>query len=220
MRALDKKSPIASDRCTVFMERDINYYLSEGYSIDEILAAVLHSVCENYLTKVAIENSIGETIAFQGATARNRALVAAFEQRLGKPIFVSRFCHLTGALGTALLLTEEGVSETEFRGLGIYRNEIPIRSEVCDICNNHCKITIAEVDGENVAYGFLCGRDYDSKQYINNNRSGFDLLKERKKVFSFKGRKSFSEDLTIGIPAALHLVEDIPFWKKFHFIST
>jgi len=30
------RAPLTSDRCTVFMERDINHYLSENYSINEI----------------------------------------------------------------------------------------------------------------------------------------------------------------------------------------
>jgi predicted CoA-substrate-specific enzyme activase len=211
-RAEGKRAPIASDRCTVFMERDINHYLNEGYSVDEVLASVLHSIRENYLTKVAIENSIGNTICFQGATAKNRALVTAFEQRLGKPIHVSRYCHLTGALGVALMLLEQGVSESSFKGIGLYEKDIPVKSEVCGICTNHCKITIADVDGERVAYGFLCGRDYDTKKYINNNLTGFDLLKERKKVFSTKPAKTI---VTIGIPAALHMYEDMPMWKHF-----
>ena len=97
-------APLASDRCTVFMERDTNQLLKKGYSVNEILATILHSVTENYLKKVAVEGSIGDQICFQGATAKNRSLVAAFEQRLGKKIFVSPCCHLTGALGVALLL--------------------------------------------------------------------------------------------------------------------
>ncbi|MBI5665307.1 MAG: CoA activase [Nitrospirae bacterium] len=211
-RAEGKRAPIASDRCTVFMERDINHYLSEGYSVDEVLASVLHSIRENYLTKVAIESSIGNTICFQGATAKNKALVAAFEQRLNKPIHVSRYCHLTGALGVALMLIEQDVEESRFKGLRLYKKDIPVRSEVCELCTNHCKITIADVDGESVAYGFLCGRDYDTKKFINNNLSGFDLLKERKKVLSFNPTREY---VTIGIPSALHLFEDLPMWKYF-----
>ena len=214
-RTEGKRSPISSDRCTVFMERDINHYLSEGYSVDEVLASVLHSIRENYLTKVAIENSIGNAISFQGATAKNKALVAAFEQRLKKPIYVSKYCHLTGALGAALILSDQGISETGFRGIKLYQRKIPIKSEVCEICTNHCKITLADIDGEKVAYGFLCGRDYETKKYVNNNISGFDLIKERKKIFSFKPGKNYGEEFTIGIPAALHLYEDLPIWKKF-----
>ena len=77
-------APMASDRCTVFMERDLNHYLMAGYSTDEILATVLHSTRENYLTKVAVKGYIGEKIFFQGATAKNKALIAAFEQKLKK----------------------------------------------------------------------------------------------------------------------------------------
>ena len=159
-----QRSPMASDRCTVFMERDINHYLSQGYSVNEVLAAVLHSVVENYLSKVAIESSIGTNITFQGATARNKSLVAAMEQRLQKPIFVSRFCHLTGAMGSALALADRGVDKTSFKGLGLYKRNIPIRSEVCELCTNHCKITVAQVEGIDTAYGFLCGRDYSTKK--------------------------------------------------------
>ncbi|MGD9175824.1 MAG: acyl-CoA dehydratase activase, partial [Desulfobacterales bacterium] len=214
-RTVQQKSPMASDRCTVFMERDLNHYLSEGYTVNEVLAAVLHSVRENYLTKVADENSIGEVISFQGATAKNKALVAAFEQKLGRPIIVSRYCHLTGALGTALMLTEQQITRTGFRGLDLYQKPIALLSETCELCTNHCKLTVADVDSERVAYGFLCGRDYDQKKYVNNNRTGFDLLKERQRVFACKTENHFKEAFSIGIPGALHLLEDLPFWKCF-----
>ncbi len=214
-RTENQRSPLASDRCTVFMERDINHYLNEGYAVNEVLASVLHSIRENYLTKVAIENNIGNTILFQGATAKNKALVAAFEQRLKKPIHVSRYCHLTGALGTALLLSEQRISSSKFRGLGLYEKKIPIQSEVCGLCTNHCKITLADIGDERVAYGFLCGRDYDTSKYVSKNLCGFDLLRERKKACGFKSRSKPESGFTIGIPAALHLYEDLDLWRKF-----
>jgi predicted CoA-substrate-specific enzyme activase len=214
-RAAHRRSPMASDRCTVFMERDLNHYLNEGYPVDDVLAAVLHSVCENYLTRVADEKSIGRVVAFQGATAKNKALVAAFEKKLGRPIDVSRYCHLTGALGAALMLLDQKIAATRFRGLDLYQKQIPLRSETCDLCTNHCKLTVAELDGRQVAYGFLCGRDYNTHHYVNNNRSGFDLLKTRVRVFSFKSANEPKEAFTIGIPAALHLLEDLPFWQFF-----
>ena len=55
-------SPVTSDRCTVFMERDINYFFAQGYQKNEILASVLHSVRDNYLTKVANIGKIGNCI--------------------------------------------------------------------------------------------------------------------------------------------------------------
>ena len=214
-RTAHQRSPLASDRCTVFMERDINHYLSNGYSVDEVLAAVLHSVVENYLSKVAIESSIGTTVAFQGATAKNESLVAAMEQRLQRPIFVSRFCHLTGAMGSALILADKGVEKTCFKGLGLYKHTIPIRSEICELCTNHCKITVAQVEGIETAYGFLCGRDYQTKKRVDHNRSGFDLLAERSRAFRTDRPTTHPHGLTIGLPAALYLIEDLPMWQHF-----
>ncbi|HPF05453.1 MAG TPA: acyl-CoA dehydratase activase [Spirochaetota bacterium] len=209
------EAPLASDRCTVFMERDLNHYLSEGFSRREVLASVLHSVRENYLTKVAIEKNIGDRIFFQGATAKNRALVAAFEQRLGKPIMVSKYCHLTGALGVALSLMDSGMTESSFRGIHLYKEAIPVRSEVCGLCANSCKIKVAEVDGETAAFGFLCGRDYETKKFINQNSSGFDLIKERAKILNANKKGDPKFDFTIGIPAALHIFDETQLWREF-----
>jgi predicted CoA-substrate-specific enzyme activase len=214
-RAAGLPAPLSSDRCTVFMERDLNHYLSENYTTDEVLASVLHSVRDNYLTKVAIEKNIGNKIFFQGATAKNIALVAAFEQRLGKPVMVSKFCHLTGALGSALTLIDQKFSGSSFRGIDIYKQSIPVKSEVCGLCNNSCKIKIAEVNGESVAFGFLCGRDYETRKYVNQNSSGFDLLKERRSIQAVKPLKEYKYEFTMGIPAALHLFDEMFLWKEF-----
>lgn len=221
-RTLGVQAPLSSDRCTVFMERDLNHYLSEGYDVNEVLASVLHSVRDNYLIKVANEAAVGNVVFFQGATAKNQALVAAFEQKLKKPILVSQFCHVTGALGTALTLREENYKTTEFRGLGLYKKDIPLRSEVCSLCTNHCKISVAEIDGETVAYGFLCGRDYETQHYVGDKTKGYDLLAERRKIQQLSDDRESKtwRGPVVGIPAALHLVEDLPYWRRFfHSLS-
>ena len=208
-------APLASDRCAVFMERDISQLLNAGYPVNEILATVLHSVTANYLQKVATEAAIGNYICFQGATAKNRALIAAFEQRLQKPVYVSKYCHLTGALGTALMLQEANISVSGFRGTGLYREEIAVDTETCTLCTNNCCISLATVSGEKVAYGFMCGRDYETQHFTSRNKSGFDLLKNRAKIFSARPETIFIHDIVIGIPASLHLFEELALWKRF-----
>jgi len=220
-RTENRSAPLSSDRCTVFMERDLNHYLSEGWDVDAVLASVLHSVRENYLLKVATESRIGDVVFFQGATAKNRALVAAFEQRLNRPIIVSRFCHLTGAIGAALTLYDErrqaGIQNpaTTFYGLDLWRADIPIRSETCDLCTNHCKLSVATVREKTVAYGFLCGRDYDTHHFVRTKNKAFDIMARRKKAFGFKPKALSSFRPVIGLPAGVHLMEDLPRWRYF-----
>ena len=216
-RAMDQKAPLTSDRCTVFMERDINNLLHEGYEPDELLAASSFAVCENYLLKVASTGKIGSSVTFQGATAKNRALVAAFEKKLGMPIRVSRYCHLTGAMGAALLLIDEGITDSTFRGFSMWKEELRSKQEVCSFCRNNCRIVLATLAGETVAYGFLCGRDYETKSYVPRAGAGFDLLSHRKKLQN--GINSATGGIhsspSIGIPKALHLHETMPFWSHF-----
>ena len=220
-RTENRRAPLSSDRCTVFMERDLNHYLAENWDTDEVLASVLHSVRENYLLKVATLSRIGEVVLFQGATAKNRALVAAFEQRLQKPILVSKYCHLTGALGTALTLRDEHrktdgrIPATTFAGIDLWRDDVPVRSEICDLCPNHCKLSVAEVGGETVAYGFLCGRDYDTQHFVRTDNEAFDLVAQRRKTFRFDHKAGSKQRPTIGLPAGGHLVEDLPRWQMF-----
>ncbi|MEA1967812.1 MAG: acyl-CoA dehydratase activase [Thermodesulfobacteriota bacterium] len=213
-RTESAKSPASSDRCTVFMERDINHFLSENYRVEEVLASALHSVRDNYLTKVATVAKIGKTVLFQGATAKNKSLIAAFEQKLKQPIHVSKFCHLTGALGVALTLKEQKTKISKFRGFNLWEKSIPVRQEVCNLCTNNCKLTIATIDNETVAFGFLCGRDYDTNHYVAKKKS-YNLLAARKKVTDLPEQNPVTADFTIGIPAALHLVEDLDLWKFF-----
>ncbi|MFW5786485.1 MAG: acyl-CoA dehydratase activase [bacterium] len=267
--ALNVPAPLASDRCTVFMERDINNYLNRGYSTREILAAALHSVRENYLHKVADTAIIGKRVCFQGATAKNRALVAAFEQKLEQPISVSLYCHLTGAYGAALVLADEakapvaaaagaasedsaeaaaaapaaagtsvrpaaGTSpgSTTFRGLDLFRDEVPVETETCPYCGNHCRIRLTTVKGKRVAYGFLCGRDYETKGKVSENVSGFDLLKTRWRIWkeilaqqrggaagtaiNAGGHDNPAKAApVVGIPTGIYLASTFRFWETF-----
>jgi predicted CoA-substrate-specific enzyme activase len=207
-RAIGTSSPLTSDRCTVFMERDLNHYLSQGYSKEELLAAALHSIRDNYLAKVAHLNKIGNVICFQGATAKNKALVAAFEQKLQKPIAVSKYCHLTGALGVCLLLKEKHVAKTHFRGIEFYKESPKVSEEICDLCRNHCKLKRIYLADQSVMWGFMCGRDESSKRRISTNQSGFDLLGSRRRIFN-PSRKIAAESAGQSDKISQSLIEDL-----------
>ncbi len=157
-------SPPISDRCTVFMEKDIDLLIARGIPKNEIAAAVLHSVRDNYLNKVVGNRTIGNKIYFQGATARNRALIASFEQRLKKNIIVSPYCHITGAMGCALYLWENKIKSNNFIGLDFCNKNTHIEKELCELCKNNCSLSIIKTETDVVAWGMKCGRDYDDKK--------------------------------------------------------
>jgi predicted CoA-substrate-specific enzyme activase len=189
-QALNTRAPLTSDRCTVFMERDLNHLMSMGYSRQELLAATMHSVRDNYLAKVAPPNKIGNVICFQGATAKNKALVAAFEQKLKKPIFVSQYCHLTGSLGVCLLMKEEKINHTQFRGIDFSQENVEVHNAVCTDCTNHCKLNIVHIGNEKLVWGYLCGRDESGKTKKSLRKDKFDLLSQRREVFKAPQKRS------------------------------
>ncbi len=209
------QAPLASDRCTVFMERDVHELVAQGFRTEEILAAVLHAVRENYLSKVA-GRELGGNICFQGATARNRALVAAFEQKLGRRIRVARTCHLAGAHGAALTVLEDLPASTAFRGFGLAESDIPIRAETCGLCRNRCSLRVATVAGREVAYGFLCGRDYQTRRRVARG-AGLDLVEAHRRAFAGADEPPDAAPRrpSVGLPAALPMAEHLPLWRRF-----
>ncbi len=159
---LGLKMPHTSDRCTVFMEQDINKLLRVGYGREEVLAGIIRSICKNYLNRVVGSRPItGDKIFFQGATARNKGLTAVFESLLHKEIIVSPYCHVMGAFGAAILSLDRAVpGKLPFRGLGVFDKQIELEYTKCKKCANVCTITTAAFDnGIKESWGFMCGKE-------------------------------------------------------------
>ena len=101
--ALSSEAPIRlGERCTVFMERDVNAYLRRGAGLRDVVGGLAYSVVTNYINRVVRGRAIGDVIFFQGGTAYNDAVAAAFSAILGKRIVVPPFNGVIGALGAAL----------------------------------------------------------------------------------------------------------------------
>jgi predicted CoA-substrate-specific enzyme activase len=216
--------PTTSDRCTVFMEQDAHKLIRQGYSKKEAMAAVMYSVVQNYLNKVVGKRYISkDKIFFQGATARNKGLVAAFENLLNVEIVVSPYCHVLGAHGAALLVREQMMKtgeKSKFKGLDLAQREIELIEKPCEICSNRCRITYAKIEGDDKmpSYGYMCGRDPEEEhQKTNENYSLFTL---REKIFWKSGSYKLSEQskqhkLTIGLPLVLSNFIFMPLWRVF-----
>jgi predicted CoA-substrate-specific enzyme activase len=152
--ALSSKSPIRlGERCTVFMERDVNSYMQRGADKADLVAGLAYSVVYNYINRVVRGRKIGDCIFFQGGTAYNDAVAAAFASVLGKQIIVPPFNGVIGAIGSALLARDKMASNCGLRiadcglnskdaaldprALGSYISELNkhsknLQSEICD----------------------------------------------------------------------------------------
>jgi predicted CoA-substrate-specific enzyme activase len=213
--------PFSSDRCTVFMEQDVHALIRAGFSRREVMGSVLSSVVQNYINRVVGRRPYSKKkICFMGATARNRGLVAAFEQLVDAPIVVSPYCHVMGAFGVARIVLDDVVARgtrTAFQGLGFAHATVELAHEECRLCSNTCRITRAIVGGmaDGPSWGYLCGRDPDEKRVRVNDR--FEPFRKRARVWKQTGHSAVParNERTIGIPQTLLFQSSLPLWKRF-----
>jgi len=235
---MDIAPPHTSDRCTVFMEQDVSRLIRQGHSRVEALAAVHYSVAQNYLHKVVGQRPWSrERVFFMGATARNRGLVAAFENLLGVEVVVSPYSHVMGAWGAALIARErmqaverlgsaappwsaatrkEEKTGTSFKGLDLVNRRIQLRSERCELCVNHCALTFADIEGEaeSPSWGYLCGRDPDATSVRKDPH--FRHFRRHRKMLRAAGHIALPQDApAVALPQTLTGISMQPLWRRF-----
>jgi len=221
--ALSSKAPVRlGERCTVFMESDLVHYQQRGASVDELCAGLAYSIVHNYLNRVVGHRRIGKRIFFQGGVAANRAVVAAFEKVLGKPVIVPRHHDVTGAIGVAVLALEHQKARgpnapTRFRGFDLSRRSYHVESFVCTDCPNNCEVKKVTIEGEEpLFYGSRCDK-YNLKKRKSLGEHLPDLFAERERFLleGYDPRRGDPARPTVGLPRALFFHELLPFWRTF-----
>jgi predicted CoA-substrate-specific enzyme activase len=140
--ALNSECPVKlGDRCTVFMESDLNSFMQKGARNENLVGGLAYSIVYNYLQKVVADRRVGNKIFFQGGVTNNKAVVAAFEQVLGKKIIIPPHFDVTGAIGAAILAQRSMIpgQKTTFKGFGIRNATYDLSRFVCQSCTNHCQ---------------------------------------------------------------------------------
>ncbi|MBI5887497.1 MAG: CoA activase [Deltaproteobacteria bacterium] len=211
--------PPMGERCTVFIETDMVHFQQKGVEKDGLVAGLSYSIVQNYLNRVVGDRRIGNRIFFQGGTAANLGVVAAFEKVTGKKITVPDNHDVTGAIGAAILAAKEmepGV-RTRFKGFDLSKKKYEVTSFECRDCSNICEVRKVVVEGETpLYYGGRCEK-YDIKRDSSKNNHLPDLFKEREKILfsSYTGKAAGKDAPVIGIPRILFMYEMYPFWKAF-----
>ncbi|HPF17489.1 MAG TPA: acyl-CoA dehydratase activase [Thermotogota bacterium] len=228
--ALSSKRPSKlGDRCTVFMESDLNSHQQKGARKDELVAGLAYSIVQNYIQKVVGAKRIGDHILFQGGVTNNPAVVAAFEEITGKKITVPPHFDVTGAIGAAMLAKEEmekGFKPTLFKGFQISQAQYNMTRFICQSCENHCDVHKVMIEGEDTPlfYGDRCDRYQPSslkEEKMRKRREIPNLFRLREKLLlgSFDESTSIvtgGHQKTIGIPRQLMTYyQRFPYWRTF-----
>ena len=220
--ALRSQHPLKlGERCTVFMEKEVVPYLQRGVPKEDIVAGLALSVVQNYLNRVVKKRRIGDVIFFQGGTAYNDSVAAAFSTILDKEIIVPPHNGILGAIGAALLTKEKrkGRTESLFRGWDLDRVVWDRREFTCTGCTNACRIQEFTVENEKSYWGDKCSERYRRRAKTVNKASIHDLIRFREKWLfpadANKGDRSSTGKIRIGIPRALYFFDRLPFWKTY-----
>ncbi len=217
--ALQAPEPIRmGERCTVFIESDLVHHQQRGAKTDDLVGGLSYSIVQNYLNRVVGEKRVGDRIFFQGGTAFNKGVVAAFEKWLKKDIVVPENHDVTGAIGVAILAKEERTwDESTFKGFDLSERKYELSTFECKGCSNMCLIRKVSIEGEKpLFYGSRCEK-YD---VIKRSRGEDlpDIFAEREELLfaPYEGEEDLPDDAPIiGIPRILHFHELFPFWKAF-----
>jgi len=229
--AFKSDSPIRlGERCTVFMESDLLSYQQQGAKTEDLVAGLSCSIVANYLNRVVGRRKIGDNICFQGGTAFNKAVWAAFEQVTGKPIMVPDHHEVTGAIGAAAIAAEymkkrqsqrQSPVQSSFRGFeNLVSVEYTVESFTCEHCPNHCEIKKVQLhDAEPLYYGSRCDR-YNLKKKKDKTISLGAFEYRERMLFQYAGLAEKQPSrakakTTVGIPMGLISWQLLPLLSRF-----
>lgn len=218
--AIKAKNPLdLGTRCTVFMNSGIKQALAMQVSIEDISASLAISVVKNALYKVIratnFKENFGTKVLVQGGTFYNDAILKAFEDEIGFQVIRPKIAGLMGAFGAALIAKEK--VEKPISSI-LTKEELTnftytAQNVKCRLCPNMCSLTINEFSNK--------------QKFIANNKCSKPLKKDKNEqelanMYQFKLalleeyiNKQPSYDFKIGIPRALNMYENLPFWTAF-----
>lgn len=218
--AFQSQTPSAlGQRCTVFIESDLVQKLSQGEEKQDLCAGLAYSIVENYLNRVVEQRRVGEYILFQGGTACNRAVTAAFRVVTGKKVLVPPHNEVTGALGMALLIRKayrERPFETRFKGLDRSNLQYSIKTFVCRECANSCEVKQVHYGAERpLFYGQRCEKYEMVKKKKDSSCLDFTTVREQCLSRFVESGNQEGSGPRIGIALGLGFHETLPFWTTF-----
>lgn len=220
--AIGARNPVdLGSRCTVFMNSRVKQAQKEGATVGDIAAGLSYSVIKNALFKVIKlrdPSEIGTQVIVQGGTFMSDATLRAFELLTGLDAVRPDIAGCMGAYGAALLARDragaDGVSAIltaeEIAGLTVVQKHAR-----CGRCSNNCQLTINDFGG---GRRFITGNRCEKGAGHKKRKTEAPNLFKRKNELLFDRPCLPADEAprgTVGIPRALNLYEDYPFWHAF-----
>ena len=221
--AVTAKAPVdLGSRCTVFMNSRVKQAQKEGATIGDVAAGLSYSVIKNALFKVIKLrdfDEIGKYCVVQGGTFMSDATLRAFELLTGRQVIRPDIAGCMGAYGAALLARDRAgatgtstvLSREDIDNLKVKHTNVH-----CGRCANNCLLTINDFGG---GHRFITGNRCEK----GAGRSG-KTKSDAPNLFEFKNKLLFDRPCldaetasrgTVGIPRALNMYENYPFWHAF-----
>jgi len=101
--SLQSKNPAKiSNICTIWAQQEVAASLAQGIPISDLLAGVHHSLADR-ICRMVNRLRVEDLVIVTGGGAKNRGLLKALSEQLGREILVPEEPLITGALGAALL---------------------------------------------------------------------------------------------------------------------
>ena len=221
--AVHATSPVdLGSRCTVFMNSRVKQAQKEGATIGDVAAGLSYSVIKNALFKVIKLrdfDEIGKYCVVQGGTFMSDATLRAFELLTGRDVIRPDVAGCMGAYGAALLARDRA-GKTGTSGLlsreKIDNLQVKHTNVHCGRCSNNCLLTINDFgEGRRFITGNRCEKGAGAGKRSKNDAPN---------LFEYKNKLLFDRPVlseeeatrgTVGIPRALNMYENYPFWHAF-----
>ncbi len=210
------KNPVdLGSRCTVFMNSSVKQAQKKGASVEDISAGLSISVVKNALYKVIRANSkedLGHHIVVQGGTFLNDSILRAFEMEVQSEVIRPTIAGLMGAYGAALYAKNQKLSQSQIltaEQLKTFTHQVT--NEICQLCGNHCQLTINQFIHGRLIAGNRCERPLNQhtvvKETVVYNAYQFKRQQIQKRI----AKKNASRG-RMGLPMGLNMYENYHFY--------
>jgi len=220
--AASSLQPVAfGERCAAFINTDLRNALQQGIPREDVIAGLVYSIADNYISRIVGGRHIGQNLLFLGGVALNRSIALAMAARTRRKVVVPSHPELMGCVGVGHMILDRlragELTERVFALVTLSQGEMEVKDTFrCKSCENHCEVQRIAIRGQTHPFGGLCSKYEMLRHKGETGKEGQDLVAVRNRMmFDAFGPEPVSNPRgTIGLPMALTTFSLYPFYAK------